>query len=175
MNMAVNYDDVEVGNKMPVYTSAPITRTHLVRYAGASGDFNPLHYDQTFAKMIGMKNIIVHGMLIMGIAGEAITSWIENKYLRKFSVRFLNMTEPVDLDDMENTKDRATIIVTGEVHHCSRYFRQQKALGIFYCSPALITGMNPKANCGVSPTSLCSWDSSSSKFQRATLLKLGTH
>jgi len=41
--MAVNYDDIEVGNKMPVYTSAPITRTHLVRYAGASGDFNPLH------------------------------------------------------------------------------------------------------------------------------------
>jgi hydroxyacyl-ACP dehydratase HTD2-like protein with hotdog domain len=115
MNMAVNYDDVEVGNKMPVYTSAPITRTHLVRYAGASGDFNPLHYDQTFVKMIGMKNIIAHGMLIMGIAGEAITSWIENKNLRKFSVRFLSMTEPVDLDDMENTKDRATIIVSGEI------------------------------------------------------------
>ena len=78
--MAVNYDDVEVGNKMPVYTSAPITRTHLVRYAGASGDFNPLHHDQTFIKMIGRKNVIAHGMLIMGIAGEAITSWIENKY-----------------------------------------------------------------------------------------------
>jgi acyl dehydratase len=113
--MAVNYDDVEVGNKMPVYTSAPITRTHLVRYAGASGDFNPLHYDQTFAKMIGMKNIIAHGMLIMGIAGEAITSWIGNKYLRKFNARFLSMTEPADLDDMENTKDRATIIVSGKV------------------------------------------------------------
>lgn len=113
--MAVKYDDVEVGHKMPVYTSVPITRTHLVRYAGASGDFNPLHYDQTFAKMIGMKNIIAHGMLIMGITGEAITSWIENKYLRIFSVRFLNMTEPADLDDMENTKDRATIIVSGEV------------------------------------------------------------
>lgn len=113
--MAVNYDDVEVGHKMPVYTSVPITRTHLVRYAGASGDFNPLHYDQTFAKMIGMKNIIAHGMLIMGIAGEAITSWIENKNLRTFSVRFLSMTEPADLDDMENTKDRATIIVSGEV------------------------------------------------------------
>jgi acyl dehydratase len=113
--MAVNYDDIEVGNNMPVYTSAPITRTHLVRYAGASGDFNPLHHDQTFIKMIGMENIIAHGMLIMGIAGEAITSWIENKYLRKFNARFLSMTEPADLDDMENTKDRATIIVSGKV------------------------------------------------------------
>jgi hypothetical protein len=111
----INYDDIEVGNKMPVYTSAPITRTHLVRYAGASGDFNPLHHDQTFVKMIGRKNIIAHGMLIMGIAGEAITSWIENKYIRKFNARFLSMTEPADLDNMENTKDRATIIVSGEV------------------------------------------------------------
>jgi hypothetical protein len=113
--MAVNYNDIEVGNKMPVYVSAPITRTHLVRYAGASGDFNPLHYDQTFVKMIGRKNIIAHGMLIMGIAGEAITSWIENKCIRKFNTRFLSMTEPADLDDMENTKDRATIIVSGEI------------------------------------------------------------
>jgi hypothetical protein len=113
--MAVNYDGIEVGNNMPVYTSAPITRTDLVRYAGASGDFNPLHYDQTFVKMIGMKNVIAHGMLIMGIAGEAITSWIENKYLRKFNARFLSMTEPADWDDMENTKDRATIIVSGKV------------------------------------------------------------
>ena len=113
--MAVNYDDIEVGNDMPVYTSAPITRTHLVRYAGASGDFNPLHHDQTFIKMIGMKNVIAHGMLIMGIASEAITFWIENKYLRKFNARFLSMTEPADSDDMENTKDRATIIVSGRV------------------------------------------------------------
>jgi acyl dehydratase len=113
--MAVNYDDIEVGNNMPVYTSVPITRTHLVRYSGASGDFNPLHHDQTFIKMIGKENIIAHGMLIMGIAGEAITSWIENKYLRKFNARFLSMTEPADLDDMENTKDRATITVSGKV------------------------------------------------------------
>ena len=56
--MAVNYDDIEVGNKMPAYTSAPITRTHLVRYAGASGDFNPLHYDQTFVKAIGIKMLL---------------------------------------------------------------------------------------------------------------------
>jgi acyl dehydratase len=113
--MAVNYNDIATGSEMPEYISAPITRTHLVRYAGASGDFNPLHYDQTFVKVIGMKNVIAHGMLIMGIVGEAITSWIENKYLRKFSVRFLSMTEPVDWDDTEKTKSRATIIVRGRI------------------------------------------------------------
>jgi acyl dehydratase len=112
--MAVNFEDIEIGDAIPNYTSGPITRTHLVRYAGASGDFNPLHHDETFAKMIGLDSTIAHGMLIMGIAGEAITAWVENKYLRKMSVRFLSMTEPVDWNNVENTKNRATIIVSGK-------------------------------------------------------------
>lgn len=111
----INFDTIEVGDAIPVYTAAPITRTQLVRYAGASGDFNPLHHDESFARLIGMDNVIAHGMFIMGIAGEAITSWIDNKDLRKFSVHFLSMTQPVDLDDFENTKGRATIIVSGKV------------------------------------------------------------
>ena len=113
--MAVNFNDIKIGDPMPSYTTCPITRTHLVRYAGASGDFNPLHHDQSFAKMIGLDSVIAHGMLIMAIAGEAITAWVENKYLRKISVRFLSMTEPVDWNNVENTKNRATIIVSGKV------------------------------------------------------------
>jgi acyl dehydratase len=113
--MAVNFDDIKIGDAIPSYTSGPITRTHMVRYAGASGDFNPLHHDETFAKMIGLDSVISHGMLIMGIAGEAITAWVENKYLKKMSVRFLSMTEPVDWNDVENTKNRATITVSGKV------------------------------------------------------------
>ncbi len=113
--MFVNFDAIQVGDPVPPYTAAPITRTQLVKYAGASGDFNPLHHDETFAKAIGMNNVIAHGMFIMGIAGEAITSWIDNKYLRRFSVHFLSMTHPVDLDDYENTKGRATITVSGKV------------------------------------------------------------
>jgi acyl dehydratase len=113
--MTINFDTVQVGDAMPAYTALPITRTHLVRYAGASGDFNPLHHDETFARAIGLNTVIAHGMFIMGIAGEAITSWIENKYLRKFSVRFLGMTEPMDLNNYESTKDRATITVSGKV------------------------------------------------------------
>ena len=53
--MKLTSDNINVGDPMPVYTSAPITRSHLVRYAGASGDFNPLHHDETFARMIGMQ------------------------------------------------------------------------------------------------------------------------
>jgi len=113
--MVINYNDINVGDTMPIYTFTPITRTHLVRYAGASGDFNPLHHDESFIKMIGMDNVIAHGMLIMGIAGEAITDWIDQRNLRKFNARFMSMTEPADLNDMENTKNRATITISGKI------------------------------------------------------------
>jgi acyl dehydratase len=109
------FEDINVGDAMPVFTSAPITRTNLVRYAGASGDFNPLHHDETFVTLFGMQRVIAHGMFIMGITSNAITQWIDNKYLRNFKVRFSGMTEPADLTDFENTKARATITITGEV------------------------------------------------------------
>jgi hypothetical protein len=113
--MEITYDHIQVGDTLPTYTSAPLTKTHLVRYAGASGDFNPLHHDETFVATIGLPNVIAHGMLIMGIAGEAITAWIDNKYIRKFSARFLTMTEPLDWRNEESTRGRATIIITGKV------------------------------------------------------------
>ena len=115
MTTAINYKNINVGDAMPAFTSDPVTRTHIVRYAGASGDFNPLHHDDTFVKIFGMPRVISHGMLIMGITGRAVTEWIDDKYIRKFSVRFAGMTEPVDLNDFENTKQRATITVTGKV------------------------------------------------------------
>ena len=111
----IYFEDVNVGDEMPSFTSDPITRTHIVRYAGASGDFNPLHHDNTFVSMFGMEMIISHGMLVMGITGRAITEYIPQKYLKKFKVRFSGMTEPADVNDMENTSARATLTVTGKV------------------------------------------------------------
>lgn len=113
--MTVKFADIAIGDALPSYTTTPLTRTDLVRYAGASGDFNPLHHDNTFVNVFGMERVIAHGMLIMGIAGEAITAWIENKNLRKFNVRFAGMTEPADFNDLEGTSKRATITVTGRV------------------------------------------------------------
>ena len=115
--MSIKFADINVGDSMLPYTSLPITRTDIVRYAGASGDFNPLHHDNTFVQTIGMERVIAHGMLIMGIAGQAVTTWIDNKNLRKFNVRFTAMTEPADLNDWDNTKQRATITITGKVTH----------------------------------------------------------
>jgi acyl dehydratase len=115
MPKKIYFEDINIGDAMPTFTSPPITRTHLVRYAGASGDFNPLHHDNTFVAMFGMQRVIAHGMLIMGITSNAITEWIDNKYLKNFKVRFSGMTEPADLTDFENTKARATITITGNV------------------------------------------------------------
>jgi acyl dehydratase len=115
MAKEVYYKDVNVGTEMPSFTSDPITRTHLVRYAGASGDFNPLHHDNTFTALFGMPNVIAHGMLIMGITGRAITNWIPQKHLKKYKVRFSGMTDPMDLNDAANTTQRATITVKGKV------------------------------------------------------------
>jgi len=109
------FKELKIGSVLPPYTAGPLMRTHFVRYAGASGDFNPLHHDDTFARTIGLNHVIAHGMLIMGIAGEAVRSWIDSKNLRKFSARFLGMTEPLDHDDPEHTKNRATIVVTGKI------------------------------------------------------------
>jgi acyl dehydratase len=113
--MTIKFAEINIGEAIPSYTANPITRTDIVRYAGASGDFNPLHHDNTFVEVFGMKRIIAHGMLIMGIAGEAVTALVDNKNLRKFSVRFAGMTEPADFNDFENTKKRATITVSGKV------------------------------------------------------------
>ena len=113
--MPLSWSDLKSGDTLPPYTAGPLTRTHFVRYAGASGDFNPLHHDETFARAIGLDNVIAHGMLIMGIAGEAVSTWIDVKHLKKLSARFLSMTAPVDWDDPENTTKRATIVITAKI------------------------------------------------------------
>ncbi|BCJ86131.1 MaoC/PaaZ C-terminal domain-containing protein [Effusibacillus dendaii] len=95
---------VTVGQEFPVVESPEITHIQLVKYAGASGDFNPIHTVVPIAEKAGLGGVIAHGMLIMGLAGRAITTWIPRKNLRRFGVRFTAMTRPGE-----------QIIVTGKV------------------------------------------------------------
>jgi acyl dehydratase len=97
------FQDINVGDAIPALVKKPVSKVQLVRYAGASGDFNPLHTDSEFGKTVGIGQI-AHGMLIMGFVGEAVTGWVPKKYLRKLSVRFAGMTRPDDV-----------ITVTGKV------------------------------------------------------------
>ena len=91
------YEDVQVGDEIPKLVKAPITHLQLVRYAGASGDFNPLHTDPKFGEMVGTGGIISHGMLIMGFVGQMLSDYVGPMALRKFGVRFKGMTH---LDDI---------------------------------------------------------------------------
>lgn len=82
------------GDELPELRKGEITRTQLVKYSGASGDFNPLHTVHSVGERAGFGGVIAHGMLIMGFAGEAIGSWFPRKDLRRFKVRFAAVTRP---------------------------------------------------------------------------------
>jgi len=96
--------DVSIGDPMPTLVKEPVSKVQLVRYAGASGDFNPLHTDPEIGKAVGIGGQIAHGMLIMGFVGQAITNWVPKKCLKSFFIRFAGMTRPDDV-----------ITVTGKV------------------------------------------------------------
>src|SRR6202171_2491244 len=90
------FEDAQVGDEIPKLVKEPMTHLRLVRYAGASGDFNPLHTDPKVGDMIGTGGIIAHGMLIMGFVGQLLSDYVGPAALRKFGVRFKGMTH---LDD----------------------------------------------------------------------------
>ena len=73
-----------------------LTRESLVRYAGASGDFNPIHHDQTFAEKAGLPTVFSHGMLNAGFVGKCITDYVGRENLRSFKVRFATRVWPGD-------------------------------------------------------------------------------
>jgi 3-hydroxybutyryl-CoA dehydratase len=75
----------------------PLTRTDLVRYAGASGDFNPLHHDHAFAASAGLPDVMAHGMLSAGLLASAITRWFGPGSVRRYSVRFRSPVWPGDV------------------------------------------------------------------------------
>ncbi len=80
--------DVEVGTELPEQRYR-ITRADLVRYAGASGDFNPIHWNERVATEVGLPGVIAHGMFTMALAGRAVTGWTgDPAALVEFQVRF---------------------------------------------------------------------------------------
>ncbi|EST30385.1 MaoC family dehydratase [Streptomycetaceae bacterium MP113-05] len=96
MTAAIAYSDVEVGTELPAQTF-PVTRESLVRYAGASGDFNPIHWNERFATEVGLPDVIAHGMFTMAEAARVVTDWVGDPgAVREYGVRF---TKPVVVPD----------------------------------------------------------------------------
>ncbi|MBD0745641.1 MaoC family dehydratase [Streptomyces sp. CBMA152] len=92
MTAKIRYEDVEAGTELPAQ-SFPVTRDTLVRYAGASGDFNPIHWNEKFAKEVGLPDVIAHGMFTMASAIRVVTDWAgDPAAVVEYGVRF---TKPV--------------------------------------------------------------------------------
>ncbi|MDV6377085.1 MaoC/PaaZ C-terminal domain-containing protein [Sporosarcina sp. GW1-11] len=90
-------EELVVGQKTEPMMKPPITKVQLAQYAGASGDFNPLHLDDEFARKIGMDGVIAHGMLVMGFLGEYVMKIAaQQARVVNFNMRFGNMTFPGD-------------------------------------------------------------------------------
>lgn len=89
----MTYDDVEVGSEAPERRHT-LTRTDLVKYAGASGDFNPMHHDEILAATAGMPSVFGHGMFSMGLLCSALTDWVGPGRVAKVAARFSRQTWP---------------------------------------------------------------------------------
>jgi len=88
------YEDVAVGSEIVPLVKQPTTR-QLVMWAGASGDYSPIHYDKDFAQSRGLPGVIVHGQLIGSFLGQLMTDWIgEQGMLRKLSCSYRGMNYP---------------------------------------------------------------------------------
>jgi acyl dehydratase len=87
------FDDVHEGDQAPEF-GHELARTDLVRYAGASGDFNPMHHDEIQAQSAGLPSVFGHGMFTMGVLGKALTDYVGVGNLRVYKVRFTKQTWP---------------------------------------------------------------------------------
>ena len=100
---------IAVGTELP-HLTVHLTRADLVRYAGASTDFNPIHYSERFAAQVGLPGVIAHGMLTMASGLRVVTDWLgDPSRVRSYFVRF---TKPVVVPDDD---EGAEVVVTGTV------------------------------------------------------------
>ncbi|MFF5210428.1 MaoC family dehydratase [Streptosporangium sp. NPDC000396] len=109
MAATVKYDEVETGQEIPA-VDYPVRRANLVMYAGASGDFNPIHWNERFAKAVGLPDVIAHGMFTMAQGGRFVTDWAGDPgAVVDYGVRFSSMVVVPDDDQ------GAVITVSGVV------------------------------------------------------------
>ncbi|MEY9927859.1 acyl dehydratase [Catenulispora sp. GP43] len=108
----IKFADVAKGDVLPEQTF-PIRRVDLVKYAGASGDFNPIHWNERFAQSVGLPDVIAHGMFTMAEAVRVVTDWCGDPgMVVEYQVRF---TKPVVVPDGVDEASGARLTVTGRV------------------------------------------------------------
>ena len=93
--MSRRFEELRVGDALPPADKAPITTTQLVQYAGASGDFNRIHFDEPFARDGGFPSVIAHGMLSMAFFGQLVAEWAGGpQAIVRLQTRFKAVTFP---------------------------------------------------------------------------------
>lgn len=111
MTAAQEFENIKAGQSLPPVTKH-VTVEQIQRYAEASGDRNPIHVDDTFARSAGLPGVIAHGMLTMAFANQMVTDWLgERSLLRRLQGRFSGMVLPGDAVTCTGTvasKDEAT-------------------------------------------------------------------
>jgi VCBS repeat-containing protein len=110
---AIDWDNIQVGQELPPLVKPAITKTQLVMYAGASGDFNLIHTDVETAKAVGLPGTIAHGMLSMGFLGQYAGELIGTQgFVQRLTVRFSGMVFPGDI-----LTCRATVLSRDDTAH----------------------------------------------------------
>ena len=102
--MALSASKLHPGDTHSARLVDDLKRTQIVQYAGASGDYNPLHTDEVFTtKVAGYPSVFAHGMLTMGMTGKMLTDYVGDARLTKYGVRFTNQVWPGDTLDATAT------------------------------------------------------------------------
>ncbi len=94
--MPLSISTLRAGDQFEKVVVENLSRSQIVMYAGASGDFHPVHSDETYAKAIGLPGVFAHGMLTMGMTGTALTDFVGDNRLKKYSARFKGQVWPGD-------------------------------------------------------------------------------
>ncbi|WP_433352561.1 MaoC family dehydratase [Microtetraspora malaysiensis] len=138
MAATVKYDEVTVGHAIPA-VEFPVHRVDLVKYAGASGDFNPIHWNERFAKSVGLPDVIAHGMFTMAQGGRFVTDWAgDPAAVVDYGVRFSSMVVVPDDDKgavitvsgivEEKLEDKRVVVVLTAKSGDSRVLSKARAI-----------------------------------------------
>lgn len=94
----LKFEELYLDREIEAIENNPISKVQLVKYAGASGDFNPLHTDDQFANKAGLDGVIAHGMLSMGLLGKYVRQIVgDEAHIEQIQVRFSSMAKPQDV------------------------------------------------------------------------------
>ncbi|GAA4180675.1 MaoC family dehydratase [Streptosporangium oxazolinicum] len=138
MAATVKYDEVETGQQIPP-AEYVVRRVNLVMYAGASGDFNPIHWNERFAKTVGLPDVIAHGMFTMAQGGRFVTDWAGDPgAVVDYGVRFSSMVVVPDDDQgavitvsgiiEEKLEDKRVVVVLTAKSNDSRVLSKARAV-----------------------------------------------